>query len=71
MLEAEHRDQITSLVMTEDMRYMISGSLDERIFVWSLETRQLAKKLHSLSAGVLVLKLSAGDKLLLSGGADN
>lgn len=51
----EHSASVTKLKFTIDTKYLISGSFDDTVIIWEVETKQ---KLHKLKTGSTVYGLA-------------
>jgi WD40 repeat protein len=65
-----HSHIVSSLVMTTNSQYLISGSQDKTVRVWNLETGKLIHTLKSHREGVYTVALSPDEKIIASGSAD-
>lgn len=65
-----HSDGVSALTVTPDGRYLISGSNDNLIKIWSLRESKLVRTLRGHSDSILALALSADGSLLASGSRD-
>ena len=70
MLE-DHSEFITSLVITPDGQKLISGSFDETIKIWDLETGYLLNTLKFHTGGVKCVAITPDGQTLVSAGWDN
>ena len=66
-----HSHIVTSLTISADGKYLISGSRDRTIKIWNLETAELLHTLKGHRDGVDTIALSADGKMIASGSADN
>jgi len=66
-----HKNKVTSISITSDDRFVLSGSQDKTIGLWDLEKGQFVKNLEGHSRSVTSLCLSSDGVFALSGSEDN
>lgn len=66
-----HDNLVSSLVITSDDKYIISGSTDKTIRVWDRETCEQVDMLLGHKGMVSSLAISSDDKFVVSGSTDN
>lgn len=66
-----HSHIVTSLTISADGKYLISGSRDRTIKIWNLETAELLHTLKGHRDGVEAIASRADGKIIASGSADN
>src|SRR5512138_610247 len=69
-IQLGHASTITSVVMTKDNRYIISGSLDKTIKIWDVSNNTLIKTLSGHDLGIKKIAISPDDRYIVSGGRD-
>lgn len=67
----EDKDWITALAVTPDGRQIVSGSYDNTIKVWDLESGQLLRTLSGHKAGISDLLMTPDGKQVVSGSFDS
>lgn len=65
-----HEDFITSIAISTDNKFVVSGSVDKKIKIWDLETRKEVKSLNSNSLYADSVAISPNGKLLVTGDHD-
>lgn len=66
-----HSDSINAVAITQNGRIIISGSEDNTIKLWDLNTGECLATLDGHEAGVRAVAISPDGQLLVSGSADN
>jgi len=61
-----HEDGVTCVALTEDKKFIVSGSYDKQIIIWNLEEGTIERKLATSKEHVRSLKISHDDKYILS-----
>ncbi|MGM3305209.1 WD40 repeat domain-containing protein [Anabaena sp. WFMT] len=65
-----HSHIVSSLAISADAKFLVSGSRDKTIKVWNLETGKLIHTLKSHRDGVYAVALSPNEQIIASGSAD-
>ncbi|MBD2692711.1 WD40 repeat domain-containing protein [Anabaena catenula] len=65
-----HSHIVSSLAISSDAKFLLSGSRDKTIKVWNLETGKLIHTLKSHRDGVYAVALSPNEQIIASGSAD-
>jgi WD40 repeat protein len=65
-----HSHIVSSLAMSEDGKLLVSGSWDQTIKVWQLETGKLLRTLKGHRDKVYAIALSPNGQIIASGSAD-
>jgi len=65
-----HRGHVTTITMTADSRYVLSGDQDGNIYLWDLETGTLLKTMAGHRGPVLSLEITADNQHIISGSID-
>jgi WD40 repeat protein len=65
-----HAHIVRSLVMSADAKILVSGSRDQTIKVWNLETGELIRTLKGHRDEVCAIALSPDEQIIASGSAD-
>ena len=69
--EIVHSDSITSIAVTSDNRYIISGSEDKTIAMWDIAQKKLFNRFPEVhSDSILTVTVTRNDKYIISGSAD-
>ncbi len=63
----EHEDTITCVAVTEDNRFVISGSADKNLLVWSLSTGLAENKFVGHTDKVTTVKATKDSSVAVSG----
>lgn len=66
-----HADAVWSVLLTSDRQRLISGSADQTIKVWDLNTGQVLSTLAGHTQAIRAMDLSADGRTLVSGAGDN
>jgi len=67
----EHAEKVTSVCLSGDGRWGLSGSLDKTLKLWDIESGQRVRTFEGHAECVTSVSLSADGRLALSGSADN
>ncbi len=70
ILQTGHSQKVEAIVFSPDNRWAASGSFDNTIKIWELETGRELRSLTGHSGAVKTLACSSDGKLLASGGND-
>ncbi len=65
-----HKSAISSIVVSNDNRLLITGSHDKSIKLWELSTGQIIDTLRGHSDGITCLAISDDNKTIISGSKD-
>jgi WD40 repeat protein len=65
-----HRDSVNAVVISKDGRFTVSGSSDETLKMWDVETGRLIKSFTGHEAGVNSVFLSPDSRWIVSGSDD-
>ena len=65
-----HKGPVNAVAITSNLKFIISGSQDSSIIIWSTLLKKPLKILQGHSSGVTALSLSSSNFLLLSGSED-
>ena len=65
-----HKSCVNSVAISSDNKYIVSGSHDKTIKIWSLKTGLLINTLAGHSSSVNSVVISSDNKLLVSGSSD-
>jgi WD40 repeat protein len=65
-----HHDWVTSVAVTPDGRYIVSGSLDETVRVWERATGKEVQKLTGHQDGVWSVAVTPDGRYIVSGSLD-
>ncbi len=65
-----HSDRISSVAISSDNKYIISGSYDETVIVWDRESGEVKKKLKEHLGCVYSVVISSDNKYIVSGSND-
>jgi len=65
-----HTDQVNSVVLTKDNKFLISGSSDKTIRIWNTQNGKLEKTLTGHDWKVLTVSVSLNGKYIVSGSND-
>lgn len=68
-LLAEHRGRVSALSLSEDGRYLASGSWDQTLKVWDLKTGHCVNTLNAHDQGIQAVAF-AGDRKIATGSYD-
>jgi WD40 repeat protein len=69
---AEHTSRISSLCLSKDGRFILSGSSDQTLKQWEIETRQCIRTFRGHKDGITSVSLSAdGHRAISAGGRDH
>ena len=60
-----------SFKITSDCKYLVSGSHDNTMKIWSLDNYEVIKTIEGFSSKVLMLDISPDNKLIAAGNANN
>ncbi|OMJ74293.1 hypothetical protein SteCoe_26815 [Stentor coeruleus] len=66
-----HEGAVWACTMTEDNRYIFSGSEDKKVRIWDGATQECIGILEGHTGCINALELTKGEEFLLSGGWDN
>ena len=66
-----HTDSVTSVAVSSDGKYVVSGSEDKSVKIWSTETGDVVQSLTGHTDGVLSVAVSSDGKYVVSGSWDN
>ena len=67
----EHTDAIKSISFSHDNQFLVSGSIDKTVRVWSLTDNRLIETFNAHMAGVNKVKFSSSDRYIVSSGYDD
>ncbi|MFC1603658.1 protein kinase [Planctomycetota bacterium] len=67
----DHKDNVTSVALSIDGRYALSGSKDKTMKMWDLTTGNCLRTLRDHKDNVTSVALSIDDRYALSGSCDN
>jgi WD40 repeat protein len=65
-----HRENVTSVVVTADGQWIVSGSSDETVKVWNMSTRECVATLEGHYGHVTSVALTADGQWIVSGSKD-
>ena len=63
----EHEDTVSCVAITEDNKYIVSGSHDKNLLIWCLETGVVEHRLQGHSHHVTVVKVTLDGTVAVSG----
>ena len=66
-----HSYSVTSVAISSDNKYIVSGSRDNTIKIWNLESGQEIKTLAGHNGSVRSVAISSDSKYIVSGSDDN
>ena len=69
-IQLGHASKITSIAMTSDNRYIISGSLDKTIKIWDTQANVLINTLSGHTSSIMKVAISPDNKYIASGSRD-
>ena len=65
-----HKNSVTSVALTFDGKFIVSGSEDQTIKIWEYDTGTLVRTLTGHSDGVKSVAVSSDGKYIVSGSWD-
>ena len=65
-----HKNSVNSIAFSPDGKYLASGSGDETVKLWSMDTQKEVAMLQGHSSSVYSVAFSANGKYLASGSGD-
>ena len=66
----QRRHQVVCSDFSQDGKFIATGGLDSKIFIWNASNGEVIRELKGLKSFPLSLKFSQDDKYLISGGKD-
>ncbi|MFB0562266.1 MAG: WD40 repeat domain-containing protein [Candidatus Lokiarchaeia archaeon] len=66
-----HRGGVSSVCISSDSRYIVSGSYDDTIKLWNLHTGELIRTFSGHRDGVFSVCISSDSRYIVSGSEDN
>jgi WD40 repeat protein len=66
-----HADAIKSISFSRDNQFLVSGSIDKTLKVWSMTDNRIIETLNAHKAGVNKVKFSLSGRYIISSGYDN
>lgn len=66
-----HTDAIKSISFSHDNQFLVSGSIDKTVKVWSMTDHKLIETFNGHTAGVNKVRFSSSDKYIVSSGYDD
>ena len=66
----DHQDHLTSVAISVDGKFIVSGSYDRTVRIWETESGRCLKTLEGHSTAVLDVAISADGKFIVSGSVD-
>ncbi|MDR4988397.1 MAG: caspase family protein [Bacteroidales bacterium] len=68
---SQRRHQVVCTDFSPDGRYLVTGGLDSRLFVWDVEKEEVVRELRGLRRFPLTVRYSANGQYIVSGGKDS
>ncbi|MBF0518657.1 MAG: protein kinase [Nitrospirae bacterium] len=66
-----HSKKITEMILSNDSRFLLSGSADGSIILWDINTGECSKTFEGHNGSVTSVSISQDSRLALSGGSDH